>query len=317
MDNSRINEMLQVAEAAAFAAGEWIGKGQKNLADAAAVEAMRDKFNTIAISGRIVIGEGERDEAPMLYIGEELGLGGEEIDIAVDPLEGTNLCAYAQANSLAVLAFAPRGALLYAPDTYMWKIAAGPAAKDAIDIDATPGDNVRAVAAALNKPVGDVVVCILERDRHDDIIASVREAGARVRLISDGDVFGAVATAIEGTGIDLYIGAGGAPEGVLAATAMKCVGGGFQGRFFFRNDSERQRALATSGLDIDGVLTLDNLVRSDDAVFIATGVTDGEMLRGVKNGNRAHSVVMDCKSKTIRFIETIYRHDGDGMFSLS
>lgn len=317
METTRINEMLSVAEAAAFAAGEWIGKGKKDLADAAAVEAMRREFDKIDISGRIVIGEGERDEAPMLFIGEELGRGGEEIDIAVDPLEGTNLCAYAQQNALAVLAFAPRGALLYAPDTYMWKIAAGPAAKDAISIDATPGDNCRAVAKALGKPVEELVVCILERDRHDDMIAQVREAGARVRLITDGDVFGAVATAIEGTGIDLYMGAGGAPEGVLAATAMKCVGGGFEGRFFFRNDSERVRATATSGVDIDGVLKMSDLVRSEEAVFIATGVTDGEMLRGVKNGSRAHSVVMDCNTKTIRFVETIYRHDGDGMFSLS
>lgn len=317
MDNSRINEMLAVAEAAGFAAGKWIGRGKKDLADAAAVEAMRAALNKINISGRIVIGEGERDEAPMLFIGEELGLGGEEIDIAVDPLEGTNLCAYAQPNSLAVLAFAPRGALLYAPDTYMWKIAAGPAARDAISIDATPAENVKAVAKALNKPVEEVVVCILERDRHNEMIESVRQAGARVRLITDGDVFGAVATAIEGTGIDLYMGAGGAPEGVLAAVAMKCVGGGFEGRFFFRNDSERERALETSGVDIDGVLKMSDLVRSEEAVFIATGVTDGEMLRGVKNDNRAHSVVMDCQTKTVRFVETIYRHEGDGMFTLS
>ena len=181
MDTNRINEMLGVAEAAAFAAGGWIGKGKKDLADAAAVEAMRDKFNTLDISGRIVIGEGERDEAPMLYIGEELGKGGEEIDIAVDPLEGTNLCAFAQPNALAVLAFAPRGALLYAPDTYMEKIAAGPAAADAIDIDATPAQNIRNVAAALGKPVEEVVVCVLDRDRHQELIAAIREAGARVR----------------------------------------------------------------------------------------------------------------------------------------
>lgn len=252
----------------------------------------------------------------MLFIGEELGLGGEEIDIAVDPLEGTNLCAYAQPNSIAVLAFAPKGSLLYAPDTYMWKIAAGPKAKHAISIDATPGDNCRAVAAALGKPVEDLVVCILERDRHNDMIAAVREAGARVRLITDGDVFGAVATAIEGTGIDLYMGAGGAPEGVLAAVAQRCIDGGFEGRFFFRNDSERERAERTSGVDIDGVLKMDDLVRTDDAVFIATGVTDGEMLRGVRGTSRAHSVVMDGSTKTVRFIETIHRHDGDATFSM-
>jgi fructose-1,6-bisphosphatase class II len=278
---------------------------------------MRDKFNTLDISGRIVIGEGERDEAPMLYIGEELGKGGEEIDIAVDPLEGTNLCAYAQPNALAVLAFAPRGALLYAPDTYMEKIAAGPGARDAIDIDATPQDNVRNVAAALGKPVDEIVVCVLDRDRHEDLIGAIRAVGARVRLITDGDVYGCVASAIEGTGIDLYMGSGGAPEGVLAATAMKCVGGGFMGRFRFRSDEERARAEKTSGVDIDGILRMEDLVRSEEAVFIATGVTNGEMLRGVSRSNRAHSVIMDCKTKTIRFVETIYRHEGDGVFTLS
>lgn len=316
MESTRITEMLAVSEAAAFAAGAWIGRGKKDLADAAAVEAMRDQFNLTPISGRIVIGEGERDEAPMLFIGEELGAGGEEIDIAVDPLEGTNLCAYAQPNSVAVLAFAPKGALLYAPDTYMWKIAAGPKAKHAISIDATPGDNCRAVAAALGKPVEDLVVCILERDRHNDMIAAVHEAGARVRLITDGDVWACVATAIEGTGIDLYMGAGGAPEGVLAAVAMRCIGGGFEGRFFFRNDSERERAERTSGVDIDGVLKMEDLVRTDDAVFIATGVTDGEMLRGVRGNNRAHSVIMDGATKTVRFVETIHRHEGDANFTI-
>jgi fructose-1,6-bisphosphatase class II len=316
MDSNRISEMLEVAEAAAFAAGAWTGKGKKDLADAAAVEAMRDKFNTLDISGRIVIGEGERDEAPMLYIGEELGKGGQEIDIAVDPLEGTNLCASAQPNALAVLAFAPRGSLLYAPDTYMEKIAAGPDARDAIDIDATPGDNVRNVAKALDKPVEEVVVCVLDRERHQDLIAAIREAGARIRLITDGDVYGCVAAAIEGTGIDMYMGSGGAPEGVLAATAMKCIDGGFEGRFAFRNDDERARAERTSGVDIDGPLRMDDLVRSDEAVFIATGVTNGEMLRGVRGGNRAHSVVMDCKTKTIKFVETINRRADDRMFSL-
>ena len=309
--------MLRVAEAAAFAAGEFIGRGKKDEADAAAVEAMRREFDRIDFSGRIVIGEGERDEAPMLFIGEEVGRGGEEIDIAVDPLEGTNLCAYAQPNSLALLAFAPRGSLLYAPDTYMWKVAAGPAAGHAISIDKSPTENIQAVADALGKPVSDVVVCILDRDRHRDMIAECHAAGARVRLIGDGDVYASVATAIAGTGIDLYMGAGGAPEGVLAAVAMKCVGGGFQGRFAFRSDEERARAAQTSGVDLDGVLTIDDLVRTEDAVFIATGVTDGEMLRGVRGGTRAHSVVMDCRDRTVRFVETIYRSQGDGLFTLS
>ena len=334
METNRINEILSVAEAAAFAAGEWTGKGQKNLADAAAVEAMRNRLNTLAISGRIVIGEGERDEAPMLFIGEEVGTGGEQIDIAVDPLEGTNLCASAQPNALAVIAFAPRGALLYAPDTYMEKIAAGPAAHDVIDIDASPKQNIQAVAKALGKPIEEVVVCVLDREKHADLIGAIREAGARVRLITDGDVFGCVASAIEGTGIDMYMGIGGAPEGVLAATAMKSVGGGFMGRFKFRNDEERVRAEKTSGVDIDGVLTMDDLVRSDEAVFIAAGVTNGELLKGVSghvttdtaSGNlvpvghaasaRVNSVIMECQSKTVRFVETIYRTD-KGMLSLS
>jgi fructose-1,6-bisphosphatase class II len=302
--------MLEVTEAAALAAGRWMGKGEKNLADQAAVEAMRKAFDGLDISGEIVIGEGERDEAPMLFIGEKVGAGGEEIDIAVDPLEGTNLTAYGQPNSLSVLSFAPKGTLLNAPDTYMWKIATGPAAADVVHIDATPTENVINVAKALDRDVEDIVVCILERDRHIDLIREVRQAGARIRLISDGDVFGAVATAIEGTGIHLYMGAGGAPEGVLAATAMKCIGGCFMGRFNFRNDSERERAKVMSKCDIDGVLDMDCLVATDEAAFIATGVTDGEMLRGVKyfgSGARTHSIAMDNKTGTVRFIETVYR----------
>lgn len=246
----------------------------------------------------------------MLYIGEEVGAGGEEVDIAVDPLEGTNLTAYGQPNSLAVLAFAPKDTLLHAPDTYMWKIATGPQAYDAVHIDASPTENVQNVAKALKRNVEDIVVCILDRDRHRDLIAEVRQAGARIRLISDGDVFGAVATAIEGTGIHLYMGAGGAPEGVLAATAMRCIGGCFMGRFEFRSPEERARAEVMTQCDIDGVLDMDCLVSSDEAAFIATGVTDGEMLRGVKyfgEGARTHSVAMDNKTGTVRFIETVYR----------
>jgi fructose-1,6-bisphosphatase class II len=287
-----------------------MGKGEKNLADQAAVEAMRKAFDAIDISGEIVIGEGERDEAPMLFIGEKVGAGGEEIDIAVDPLEGTNLTAYGQPNSLAVLAFAPKGTLLNAPDTYMMKVATGPSAAGTVHIDATPTENVNAVAKALKRDPEDIVVCILDRERHADMIREVRAAGARIRLITDGDVFGAVATAIEGTGIHLYMGIGGAPEGVLAAAAMKCIGGQFMGRFAFRNDSERARAEVMSKCDIDGVLDMDCLVATDDASFIASGVTDGEMLRGVKyfgGGARTHSVAMDGRTGTVRFIETVYR----------
>ncbi len=310
MRSTRIVEMLEVTEAAALAAGRWMGKGDKHAADNAAVEAMRAAFNHVDISGRIVIGEGERDEAPMLYIGEEVGRGGEEIDIAVDPLEGTNLTAHGQPNSLAVLAFGPKGTLLHAPDTYMNKIAVGPAAADVVHIDASPTENVRAVAKALGREVEDIVVCVLDRERHADLIAEIRRAGARIRLISDGDVFGAVATAIEGTGIHLYLGIGAAPEGVLACAAMKCIGGCFMGRFAWRSPEERARAVEMGTCNIDGVLDMDCLVNTDEAAFIATGVTDGELLRGVKyfgQGARTHSIAMDNKTGTVRFIETVFR----------
>ncbi|MDP2182573.1 MAG: class II fructose-bisphosphatase [Actinomycetota bacterium] len=310
MRNTRIVEMLEVTEAAALAAGRWMGKGDKHAADDAAVEGMRKAFESVSISGTVVIGEGERDEAPMLYIGEKVGAGGEEIDIAVDPLEGTNLTAYGQQNSLAVLAFGPKGTLLHAPDTYMNKVATGQAAASVVHIDATPTENVVNVAKALNRPVEDVVVCILDRDRHVDLIKEVREAGARIRLISDGDVFGAVATSIEGTGIHLYLGIGAAPEGVLACAAMKCIGGCFMGRFAWRSDEEKARAVDMGTCKIDDVLTMDCLVNTDEAAFIATGVTDGEMLRGVRyfgKGARTHSVTMDGKSGTVRFIETVHR----------
>ncbi len=310
MRNTRIVEMLEVTEAAALAAGRWMGKGEKKAADKAAVEAMRAALGELDIDGEIVIGEGERDEAPMLFIGEKVGRGGEEIDIAVDPLEGTNLTAYGQPNSLAVLAFGPRGTLLNAPDTYMMKVAAGPAAAGAVHVDATPTENVKGVAAALKRPVEDVVVCILDRERHQEMIDEVRKCGARIRLISDGDVFGAVATAIEGTGIHLYMGIGGAPEGVLACSAMRCIGGEFMGRFAFRNDSERERAVVMADCDVDGVLDMDCLVATDEAAFIATGVTDGEMLRGVKYfgaGARTHSVAMDGATGTVRFVDTVLR----------
>jgi fructose-1,6-bisphosphatase class II len=310
MRTTRIVEMLEVTEKAALAAGRWMGRGKKDEADAAAVAAMRDALSELDIDGEIVIGEGERDEAPMLYIGEKVGGGGKPIDIAVDPLEGTNLTAYGQPNALAVMAFGPRGGLLNAPDTYMMKVAGGPPCRGVIHVDAAPSENVRAVAKVLDRPVDDVVVCILERERHEDLIAEVRETGARIRLITDGDVHGAVATAIEGTGIHLYMGIGGAPEGVLAAAAMRCIGGEFMGRFRFRSEEEKARADKMADCDIDDVLTMDCLCPTDEAAFIATGVTDGEMLRGVKyfgQGARTHSVAMDAATGTVRFIETVYR----------
>ncbi len=316
MRTTRLVEMLEVTEAAALAAGRWMGRGDKDAADLAAVNAMRSSLDSLDISGTIVIGEGERDEAPMLYIGEVVGRGGEEIDIAVDPLEGTNLTAYGQSNSLTVLAFGPKDTLLHAPDTYMMKVATGPVAAKYVHVDATPAENCTAVAKALKRPVEDVVVCVLQRERHVDLIREIRECGARIRLISDGDVFGAVATAIEGTGIHLYLGIGAAPEGVLAAAAMRCIGGQFMGRFSFRDEADRERASKMAQCDIDGILDMDCLVATDDAAFIATGVTDGELLRGVKyfgKGSRTHSVAMDASTGTVRFIEAVYK-TGDEPF---
>jgi fructose-1,6-bisphosphatase class II len=319
MDISRIMQVLNVAELAAIAAAKYNGKGDKTAADQAATETMRSAFNEIDFSGRIVIGEGERDEAPMLFIGEEVGRGGEEIDIAVDPLEGTNLCAYNQPNSLTTIAIAPKGALLFAPDTYMYKIAAGPACRGKVHIDASPAANIKAVATAVGKAIEDVNVCILQRDRHADLIQSVRETGARIRLIDDGDVFGAIATAVPSTGIDLYLGSGGAPEGVLAAAGLKAIGGVFMGKLAFELDphgtEKRARAEQTAGLDLDAPLTMDMLVRSDDAVFIACGVTDGEMVEGVHfegGSSSTHAIIMNSADKTVRFVKTI-RHTNTGL----
>lgn len=314
MHPARLMEIMTVAEKAAIASAEWNGKGDKVSADQAATTAMREAFNDIDFSGRIVIGEGERDEAPMLFIGEELGRGGEEIDIAVDPLEGTNLCASNKPNALTTIAVAPRGALLFAPDTYMQKIAAGPACVGKVSIDASPAENIAAVASALNKPISEVNVCILARERHKELIDAVRAAGARCRLIDDGDVFGAIATAVPGTGIDLYMGSGGAPEGVLACTGLKAIGGVFEGRLRFDLDKHGQekriRAEKTAEVDLDGVLSMDMLVRSDDAAFIACGVTDGEMVSGVSTADGSittECVLMNAQDKTVRFVKTCHR----------
>jgi fructose-1,6-bisphosphatase class II len=314
MQTSLIMRILEVAETAAIAAAEFNGRGDKVAADAAATEAMRTALNNINFSGRIVIGEGERDQAPMLFIGEEVGQGGVEIDIAVDPLEGTNLCAANLPNALTTIAIAPKGALLFAPDTYMWKIAAGPGSVGRVHIDAPPAQNVAVVAEILGKPVSEVNVCILERKRHEELIASVRKTGARVRLIDDGDVFGAIATAVPDTGIDLYLGSGGAPEGVLAAAGLKAIGGAFMGRLAFELDPDgaekRERALKTAAVDLDAPLTMDTLVRTADTAFIACGVTNGEMLAGVsKRGGSVttSSIIMDAADKTVRFIRNTRR----------
>ncbi|MHB8151501.1 MAG: class II fructose-bisphosphatase, partial [Bacillati bacterium] len=260
-------DFVKVTESAAMAASRWMGRGERDAADGAAVEKMRETLGEMQISGRIVIGEGERDEAPMLFIGEELGLGGFEVDIAVDPVEGTNLVANGLPNSIAVMAIARRGGLLHAPDSYMKKLAVGPKAGPFVHIDAPVRENLEAVANALEKPINDVCVVILDRPRHADLIREVREVGARIKLISDGDVDACIATSIESTGIHVAMGTGGAPEGVLAAAAIKCLGGNFMGRLEPRNEGEAQRAQAMGFGKLDRVLTLDDLVMSDEVVF--------------------------------------------------
>ncbi len=303
-------DFVRVTEAAALAASRWMGRGERNIADGAAVEKMRDALNDMQIAGRIVIGEGEMDEAPMLFIGEELGLGGFAVDIAVDPVEGTNLVANGLPNSIAVMAIAERGGLLHAPDSYMQKLAVGPKAAPYVHIDAAVADNLDAVANALERPINDVTVVILDRERHRDLIRECREAGARIKLISDGDVDAAIATCIEGTGIHVSMGTGGAPEGVLAAAALKCLGGGFMGRLKPRSVAEGERAQAMGFGDLDRILSLDDLVRGESIVFVATGITDGDLVRGVRfTGNQAktHSILIHSSTGTVRFIESVHR----------
>ena len=303
-------DFVKVTEAAALAASRWMGRGERDAADAAAVERMRETLNEMDIKGKIVIGEGERDEAPMLYIGEVVGRGGVEVDIAVDPVEGTNLVANGLPNSIAVLAVTAKGGLLNAPDTYMAKLAVGPKAAPYVHIDATVTENLQVVANALERPIGDVAVVILDRPRHKELIEEVRNAGAKIKLISDGDVDAAIATAIDGTGIQVCMGTGGAPEGVLAAAALKCLGGGFMGRLKPRNEDEIKRAKEMGFDNVDKVLTMDDLVKSDDVTFVASGITDGDLVRGVRffgNGARTHSIIMNSQASTVRFVETVHR----------
>jgi len=299
-------EFVRITEAAALAAGRLMGRGDKEAADQAAVDAMRDVFDTVHINGTVVIGEGEMDEAPMLYIGEQVGLGVDPcVDVAVDPLEGTNLVARGLPNALSVVAVAPRGCLLHAPDIYMDKIAVGSRAKGYIDLDAPVRVNLQAVARALNKDVRDVTAIILDRPRHAQIIEEIRVAGARVKLISDGDVSAAIATALEDTGVDILFGAGGAPEGVIAAAALKCLGGELQGRLRPDGAEEIARVHGMGLSDAQKLLNLDDLVFGDDVIFAATGITDGDMLRGVRyRGQTAetHSLVMRSLTGTIRNI---------------
>ncbi|AJD92359.1 fructose 1,6-bisphosphatase [Jeotgalibacillus malaysiensis] len=306
MERSLSMELVRVTEAAALSSARWMGRGLKNEADDAATTAMRDVFDTIPMKGTVVIGEGEMDEAPMLYIGEKLGTGyGPRLDVAVDPLEGTNIVASGGWNALAVLAVADHGNLLNAPDMYMDKIAVGPEAVGCIDINAPVIDNLRAVAKAKNKDIEDVVATILNRDRHAKIIEELRAAGARIKLIGDGDVAGAINTAFDTTGVDILFGSGGAPEGVIAAVGLKCLGGEIQGRLLPQNEEEAERCKAMN-IDVSQVLRMEDLVRGDDAIFAATGVTDGELLKGVQfkgTYGETDSLVMRAKSGTVRFIK--------------
>ena len=306
MDRNFVLEFVRVSEAAALASAKFVGTGDNMAADKAAVEAMRHAFEKISFSGTVKIGEGERDEAPMLYIGEKLGRGGARFDIAVDPLEGTTICASGGANSLAVLAVAEDGGFLHAPDTYMQKIAVGKDAKDVIDLSAPTQVNIEKVATAKGKSPSDVTVSVLDRPRHENLICEIRETGAKVRLIGDGDVQAAIATCLEQAGVDILMGTGGAPEGVLAAAALTCLDGGFQGKLIFRKEEEKQRAEKMGVSKLSKIYTRSDLVRGD-VLFCATGVTDGSMLQGVKfygKGAMTHSMVMRSQTGTIRYLET-------------
>ena len=316
LDRVLVLEMVRVTEAAAIAASKWIGRGDNDAADAAAVEAMRVALNELPMDGTVVIGEGERDEAPMLYIGEKVGSSqgtGPKIDIALDPLEGTTLTANAGPNALAVLAIAENGCLLNAPDVYMDKLAVGPGYPEGtIDLARSPSDNVRAIAKAKGVEPSEIIACVLDRPRHEKIIAELRALGCGIKLIPDGDVAGVIATADPDTGIDVYMGSGGAPEGVLAAAALRCVGGQIQGRLLFRNDDEKARARRWGIEDLDRIYTLQDMAKGD-CIFAATGVTDGSLLKGVhkvKNSVTTESVVMRASTGTIRRVSTEY-HDLD------
>jgi len=311
-------EMVRVTEAAAIASARYMGRGERDAADRAAVEAMRRTFDEVEMAGTIVIGEGERDEAPMLYIGEQVGIadpGQPEIDIAVDPLEGTNLVAMGLANAITVLAASEKGGLLNAPDTYMEKLCVGPVAAGHVDIRLPPVENLNRIAAALGRQVGDLTVVILDRPRHAELIDSIRGAGARIKLISDGDLSAAVSCAVMGTGVHAVMGIGGAPEGVLTAAALRCLGGEIQARLRFRNDEERARAerMGTSS-DEERVYSTTDLAPGENLVFSATGVTEGDLLNGVRffgGGARTHSLVMGYQSKQVRFVDTVHMFDRD------
>ncbi len=312
-------EMVRVTEAAAIASARLMGRGQRDEADRLATEAMRAAMDEIQMAGTIVIGEGERDEAPMLYIGERVGASGDdgsapEIDIAVDPLEGTNLVATGSAGAITVLAASERGGLVHAPDTYLEKLCVGPLAAGHVDITKSPTENVRRIAEALRRKPSDITIIILERPRHDALIAEVRATGARIKLISDGDLSAAISCAVQGTGVHAVMGIGGAPEGVITAAALRCLGGEIQARFRYRNDEERERGKKMGHGDETRVYRTEDLASGDNLVFAATGVTSGDLLEGVRffgGGARTHSLVMAYQTKTVRFVDTVHMFDRD------
>jgi fructose-1,6-bisphosphatase II len=310
--------MVRVTEAAALASARFMGRGEKDNADRAAVEAMRRTMDEIEFAGTIVIGEGERDEAPMLFIGEEVGRHDEDdvpqIDIAVDPLEGTNLVAHGQGNAITVLAASEKGGLTHAPDTYLEKLCVGPVVAGKVDIRESPTENIGRIAEALGRRVNDITIVILDRPRHESLIDEVREAGARIKLITDGDLSAAISCAVSGTGVHAVMGTGGAPEGVLTAAALRCLGGEIQARFRYRNPAEKARGAAMGHGDEDRVYTTEELASGDQLVFAATGVTDGDLLNGVRyfgGGARTHSLSMAYTTKQVRFIDTVHMFDRD------
>ncbi len=313
MERTLALEIVKVTEAAAIAAARHMGEGNTEQTDKAAVAAMRASLAELPIHGRIVIGEGERDEAPMLFIGEEVGSGaGLAVDVAVDSLEGTNLVAKGLPNAIAILAVTEKGGILHAPDIYMEKLVVPPQAAGKVDLRWPPERNLEVLATSLQRQISDITVVILDRPRHADLIAAVRKAGARIKLISDGDVAPAISAAVSGPGVNAVMGIGGAPEGVLTAAALRCLGGEIQGRFWYRNDGERLRAREMGISDPDRVYRTDDLVRGKDLVFAATGITDGDLFRGVRlfgGGVRTHSIVMTASAHQIRFVDAIHIHD--------
>ena len=309
MDRTLSLEFARVVEAAALRSGRLLGRGQKDAADGLAVDAMRQAFDSVRISGTVVIGEGEIDEAPMLYIGEHVGAGGSEVDIAVDPIEGTNLIAKGQNGAIAVMAIAEKGGLLHAPDMYMEKLCVGPRGAGAIDITKSLTENIKNVAAKMNRNVDEITLVMLDRERHHGLMKEARDLGARIMLISDGDVNPAMECCIEGSGVHMVVGTGGAPEGVLAAAALKCVGGDMQARLKPETEEEIRRCHEMGITDVNQVLTLDDLVRTDDVIFAATAITRGNLLNAIQyfpGGARTHTIVMRSKTGTVRFLDTVH-----------